>query len=74
VGKACQSPRMSASQVRGPRPPRIFFQTDPLPANDRARFSEHVAAWPADVRDHAIKLAFGHDDHRHASNPIAHSS
>jgi hypothetical protein len=24
---------------------------------------ELVAAWPADVRDHAIALAFGNDDH-----------
>jgi hypothetical protein len=28
-------------------------------ANDRARFTELVGAWPADVRDHAAKLAFG---------------
>src|SRR5712672_3500391 len=28
-------------------------------ANDRRRFSELVGAWPADVRDHAAKLAFG---------------
>jgi len=28
-------------------------------ANDRERFSELVRGWPADVRDHAAKLAFG---------------
>jgi hypothetical protein len=28
-------------------------------ANDRRRFDELVGAWPADVRDHAAKLAFG---------------
>jgi hypothetical protein len=28
-------------------------------ANDRERFNELVAGWPADVRDHAAKLAFG---------------
>jgi hypothetical protein len=27
-------------------------------ANDRPRFGELVGAWPADVRDHAAKLAF----------------
>ena len=27
-------------------------------ANDRRRFAELIAAWPEDVRDHAIKLAF----------------
>ena len=27
-------------------------------ANDRRRFDELVGAWPADVRDHAAKLAF----------------
>ncbi|MHB8474739.1 MAG: DUF2239 family protein [Steroidobacteraceae bacterium] len=31
-------------------------------ANDRARFSDHVSRWPADVRDHAVKLAFGHEE------------
>ncbi len=28
-------------------------------ANDHARFTELIGAWPADVRDHAAKLAFG---------------
>ena len=28
-------------------------------ANDQIRFSEWVAVWPDDVRDYAIKLAFG---------------
>jgi hypothetical protein len=28
-------------------------------ANDRERFNELVGRWPADVRDHAAKLAFG---------------
>jgi hypothetical protein len=32
-------------------------------ANDQPRLRELVAAWPADVRDHAIALAFGNDDH-----------
>lgn len=27
-------------------------------ASDRRRFAELVAAWPVDIRDHAIKLAF----------------
>jgi uncharacterized protein len=31
-------------------------------ANDRARFSDLVRRWPADVQDHAVKLAFGHDE------------
>ena len=29
-------------------------------ADDRTRFSELIAAWPTDVRDHAARLAFGH--------------
>jgi uncharacterized protein len=29
-----------------------------LYANDRRKFSEDIAHWPADVREHAIKLAF----------------
>jgi hypothetical protein len=28
-------------------------------ASDRVRFSELVGSWPTDVRDHAVKLAFG---------------
>jgi len=28
-------------------------------ANDRERFRALVCSWPADVRDHAAKLAFG---------------
>jgi hypothetical protein len=28
-------------------------------ANDRVRFTELVGSWPTDVRDHAVKLAFG---------------
>jgi hypothetical protein len=28
-------------------------------AEDQLRFRKLVAAWPADVRDHAIALAFG---------------
>jgi len=28
-------------------------------ANDQSRLRELVAAWPEDVRDHAIELAFG---------------
>jgi uncharacterized protein len=36
--------------------------TRALFADDRPRFGELVAAWPADVRDHAIKLAFRGQD------------
>jgi uncharacterized protein len=36
--------------------------TRALFADDQRRFRELVAAWPDDVRDHAIALAFG-DDH-----------
>lgn len=28
-------------------------------ANDRERFSELMRTWPTDVRDHALKMAFG---------------
>ncbi len=28
-------------------------------ADDRARFEQHIAGWPGDVRDYAIALAFG---------------
>jgi hypothetical protein len=28
-------------------------------AGDRARFAGLIAAWPVDIRDHAVKLAFG---------------
>jgi hypothetical protein len=28
-------------------------------ADDRRRFVGHIATWPADIRDHAVKLAFG---------------
>jgi uncharacterized protein len=28
-------------------------------AGDRARFAELVAPWPVDIRDHAVRLAFG---------------
>ncbi len=27
-------------------------------AGERRRFSQHIAGWPADVRDHIVKLAF----------------
>jgi hypothetical protein len=30
-------------------------------ADDRALFADLVAGWPTDIRDHAIKLAFGGD-------------
>ncbi len=30
-------------------------------ANDRQRFGEHIAAWPRDIGDYAVKLAFGDD-------------
>ncbi|AOJ02315.1 MULTISPECIES: DUF2239 family protein [Burkholderia] len=36
--------------------------TRALFANDGARLRELVAAWPADVRDHALALAFTNDD------------
>jgi len=35
--------------------------TRALFANDQQRLREWIAAWPDDVRDHAIKLAFGKD-------------
>jgi hypothetical protein len=35
--------------------------TRALFANDQLRFREWIAAWPDDVREHAIKLAFGKD-------------
>lgn len=31
-------------------------------ANDQSRFTEYSAAWPKDVRDYAIRLAFGEVD------------
>jgi len=31
-------------------------------AGDRLRFAEHTAAWPTDVREYAIHLAFGLDE------------
>lgn len=37
-------------------------------ANDASRFDACVAAWPADVRDHARWLAFGRDDATTARN------
>ena len=33
--------------------------TRALFAGDQARFGQQVALWPADVRDHAVRLAFG---------------
>jgi uncharacterized protein len=30
-------------------------------ANDRGKFSELIAAWPVDVRMHAMELAYGRD-------------
>lgn len=33
--------------------------TRALFADDRRRFAEQVAPWPADVRDYAVRLAFG---------------
>jgi hypothetical protein len=27
-------------------------------ADDRRRMSGHIATWPADIRDHVVKLAF----------------
>ena len=31
-------------------------------AYDRRRFAEHIAGWPEDVRDYAVKLAFADQD------------
>ena len=31
-------------------------------ADDRQRFQPLIAAWPGDVRDHAVKLAFAKND------------
>jgi len=36
--------------------------TRALFANDRVKFGEQIATWPGDVRDYAIRLAFGSDD------------
>ena len=41
--------------------------TRALFANDRARFTEIVAPWPNDVRDHALALAFANEE---PGNPI----
>lgn len=30
-------------------------------ANDKAMFNERIAAWPSDVRTHAVRLAYGDD-------------
>jgi uncharacterized protein len=30
-------------------------------ADDRRRFTSLIAAWPADIRDHVVKLAYGSD-------------
>jgi uncharacterized protein len=38
--------------------PDLEEATRALFADDRSRFGDLVAAWPGDVRDHAIKLAF----------------
>ena len=37
--------------------------TRALFANDQPRLHELVAAWPDDVRDHTVALAFGDDHH-----------
>jgi hypothetical protein len=37
-------------------------------ADDERRFRAHVAAWPEDVRDHAVTLAFGDCDVRDAQS------
>ena len=42
--------------------PEFEEVTRALFANDQARFSEFAAAWPADVRDYAIQLAFGDNE------------
>jgi hypothetical protein len=43
--------------------PSFEEATRALFANDQRRLRELVAAWPDDVRDHAISLAFGDDHH-----------
>jgi hypothetical protein len=43
--------------------------TRALFANDQPRLRELVAAWPDDVRDHAIALAFGDDHHASPLTP-----
>lgn len=44
--------------------------TRALFANDRQRFGERIAAWPDDVRDHAVKLAFGEGRHTLPGRPL----
>lgn len=39
--------------------PRYEEATRALFAGDRQRFEEQIADWPADVREHAVALAFG---------------
>ena len=41
------------ARLRGGRARALF-------ADDRRRFVGLIAAWPADIRDHAVKLAFSH--------------
>jgi hypothetical protein len=41
--------------------PAFEEATRALFANDRLKFGEQIATWPSDVRDHAIRLAFGDD-------------
>jgi len=36
--------------------------TRALFAYDRRRFGEHIAGWPEDIRDYAVKLAFSDQD------------
>ena len=43
--------------------PSFEEATRALFANDQRRLRELVVAWPDDVRDHAISLAFGDDQH-----------
>nr|WP_246734037.1 DUF2239 family protein [Oharaeibacter diazotrophicus] len=42
--------------------PHYEEATRALFADDRAGFSARIADWPADVRDHALRLAFGADE------------
>jgi hypothetical protein len=45
-------------------------------ANDRRSFTDLMADWPADVRDHAAALAFGSDSqesHPMSADPMQHS-
>lgn len=58
--KAQESAYYFMSAIAG-NMPGFEEATRALFADDQQRFREWIAAWPDDVRDHAIKLAFGKD-------------